>query len=123
MFPLPSYEPIEAFLVGRCGKSEREAALTSFLEYSLRAKGLERELQEKMEVARWIAFQIYMQNPYIKPPRAKSPQSYLRLPWEEPTEDEVEQAATDCQVSDAEAAVLDRIFAELRKQRESQDNG
>ena len=123
MLPLPDYEPIEAFLVGRCGKSEREAALTSFWEYMLRAKGLERELQERMEVARWICFQMYSQNPYVRPPRAKSPQSFLRLPWEEPTEDEVEQAATDCIVSADEAAELDKIFAELRKKRESQDNG
>ena len=123
MLALPDYEPIEAFLVGRCGKSEREAALVSRHEYELLAKGVERGLQERMEIARWIVFHIYSQNPYIKPPRAKSPQSYLRFPWEEPTEDEVEQVATDCRVSEAEAAILDKIFAELEKQRESKDNG
>lgn len=76
-----------------------------------------------MEVARWIVFHVYSQNPYIKPPRAKTPQAYLRFPWETPTQAEVEQAAQDYTVSEAEAAELDRIFAELRKQREETKNG
>ena len=120
---MPAFEPIEAFLIGRCGKTEREAALTSRRGYELLVKGKDAELRERMELARWTVFHIYSQNPYIKPPRAKTPQAYLSFPWETPTEAEVEQAAQSCHVSEAEAAELDRIFAELRRQREESKNG
>lgn len=120
---MPPFEPIEAFLVGRCGKSELEAALTTRREYDLLVRGHEQELQEKMEVARWIAFRIYCQNPYIRPPRAETVRSYLRFPWEAPAEDEVRNRAAGCAVSTDEAAELDRIFAELRKKKEIPENG
>lgn len=59
-------------------------------------------------------------NPYIKPPKAKTLQSYCRLPWEEMTEEEAREAAVDCRVTEDEAAELERIFAEIEKKRADQ---
>lgn len=76
-----------------------------------------------MEVARWIAFQVYVQNPYIKPPRARKPTEYVRFPWEGPTREEAVQAAHDCRVTPEEVAELNKIFEQLRKEREEPNNG
>lgn len=98
-------------MVGRCGKSEREAGLTSYNEYRLLLEGHEQELRERMEVARWICFHIYAQNPYIKEPKARTLTSYVRFPWEEKiSEEEQERILQGCQVSPEEQAELDRIF-------------
>ena len=75
-----------------------------------------------MELARWLAFRIYLMNPYIKPPRAKTVTQYARLPWEEPTREEAEIIAEDVRVTDEQAAELNRIFDEIYKRRE-QNNG
>lgn len=104
---------IEAFLVGRCGKGEREAALTSRHELDLLLKGDQERMRERMEIARWICFHIYAQNPYIKPPKAQTPRSYVRFPWEEMTAEEANQMKDACHVSEEEQAELDRIFKEV----------
>ena len=76
-----------------------------------------------MEALRWLAFHIYTQNPYIKPPRATTAQDYVRFPWEEPKAEEVQQKVAACTVTAEEAAMLNKIFADLHKQREESENG
>lgn len=71
-----------------------------------------------MELARWLAFRIYEQNPYIKPPKAKTPQQYLRFDWEKPDEAEATRIADSVRVTEAQADELNRIFDELHKKRE-----
>ena len=78
------------------------------------AKGKEDDWRERMELARWICFHVYAQNPYIKPPRAQTPVSYCRFPWEEVTEDEAKEAARRCTVTEEEAAKLNEIFENLK---------
>ena len=118
MLALPDYGPIEAFLVGRCGKSEREAGLTSFREYRMLTEGKVAEGRERMELARWIAFRIYQMNPWIKPPRAVTEKSYCRFGWEEITEEEAKEAAARCQVSEEEQDKLNEIFDRIMGDRE-----
>lgn len=72
-----------------------------------------REAQERMEVARWICFKIYQQNPYIKPPKAQTPQSYNRFHWEGMNPEEVNARKESCHVTPEEQAELDRIFNEI----------
>jgi hypothetical protein len=75
-----------------------------------------------MEVARWIAFQVYSQNPYIKPPRVHSVKAYCPFPWEGPTEEEeAREAAARCHVTDEEKAQLNSIFARLNQEREEKN--
>lgn len=81
-------------------------------------KGKDQEARERIEVARWLAFRIYLMSPYIKPPKAQTVTQYVRFPWEDPTPEEVEKKAPDCTVTEEEKAVLNNIFAQLRKQRE-----
>lgn len=118
MLALPDYGPIEAFLVGRCGKSEREAGLVSFHEYQLLLDGKEEEDRERRMLARWIAFRIYEMNPYIKPPRAVTEKSYYRFGWEEMTEEEAKEAAARCIVTEEDNEKLNEIFDQIMGGRE-----
>ncbi len=113
MLDLPDYAPIEEFLVARCGKTEREAGLTSFREYRMLREGKDEEWKERMELARWVVFNIYTQNPYIKPPKAWTPRQYIRFPWEEMTPEEANARKESCHVTEEEQAELDRIFKEV----------
>lgn len=113
MLALPDYAPIEAFLVGRCGKNEREAGLTTYREYQMLLEGKEQDHRDLMEVARWVCFNIYSMNPYIKGTKARNPRSYIRFPWEEMSAEEVERIRGRCHVTAEEQAELDRIFNEV----------
>lgn len=66
-----------------------------------------------MEVARWICFQMYIQNPYIKTPKASTPQAYHRFPWEGMTPEEVESAKENCIVTEQQQAELNKILNEV----------
>lgn len=107
---------MEAFLIGRCGRTEREAALTGFHEYVRLREGKERELQERYEVARWVCYNMMQLSPNIKPyNKPKSVEAYARFPWERPTVDEAEAMKGKCGVSEAEAEILNKIFDEIHK--------
>ena len=66
-----------------------------------------------MEELRWLAYQIYLQNPYIKPPKAGSVKAYCRFPWEEITAEEANAMKESCHVTEEEQAELDKIFKEV----------
>lgn len=77
------YDAIEAFLVGRCGKTEREAMLTSFREFRLLSEGHEQALRERWEIARWEQWMQVNLSPYIKPlHKPRRPRDLMRFPWE-----------------------------------------
>lgn len=99
--------------MGRCGKSEREAGLTTFREYMLLQEGKNEADKERMELARWVCFNIYAMNPYIKGMKARNPRQYIRFPWEEMTAEEANAMKESCHVTPAEQAELDRIFKEV----------
>lgn len=94
------YTPIQAFLVGRCGKSLKESARTSLEEYELLADGFIKTEQEAWERLRWQVFMEWAISPNLKR-RPKTPQDITWFPWEkepvierqiEPlTEDEIQQ--------------------------------
>ena len=112
---------MEAFLIGRCGRTEREAALTGYHEYLRLREGKERELQEQYEVARWICFNMMKLSPNIKDiNKPQTLRSYARFPWERPTVDEAEEMKAKCGVSQEEAEALNKIFDEIHKRNEQQ---
>lgn len=76
------YAPIQAFLVGRCGKGVRDAALTSFEEYTLLAKGHAEREQEEWERIRWSVFMDWLISPNLKK-RPRTPQDVVRFAWEQ----------------------------------------
>lgn len=75
------YAPIEAFLVGRCGRTVREAAMTSLREYNLLVEGNNARIQEEWEQLRWQAYMQWSISPNLKR-RPKTPQDIIRFPWE-----------------------------------------
>lgn len=99
--------------MGQIGRSEREAALTSFNEYRLLLEGFEARQRERWELARWVCFNIYSQNPYIKPPKAQTVQAYIRFPWEKMSAEEANAMKESCHVTPEEQAELDKIFKEV----------
>ena len=100
------YAPIEAFLVGRCGKTLREAALTSLKEYELLAEGHSRVQQEKWERTRWQVFMGWAVSPNLKR-RPRTPQDVIRFPWEKETATEVKEVEP---LTENEIQELGKIF-------------
>lgn len=73
----------------------------------------DREVQERYGLARWVCFNIYSMNPYIKGMKARTPRQYIRFPWEEMTAEEANAKRKSCHVTPEEQAELDRIFKEV----------
>lgn len=105
---------MEAFLVGECGKTEREAALTSAHEFRLLQDGKQRETREKWEMLRWMMWQHVKMSPHIKN-KPNSPQQYLRFPWEKTQKEEVEEKFRNSKLSEGQIAELNRIFEDFNK--------
>lgn len=75
------YTPIEVFLVGRCGKSIKQAAMTSKEEYDLLVEGHNAREREEWERLRWRVFMDWSISPNLKR-RPHTPQDVVRFPWE-----------------------------------------
>ena len=60
------YAPIQAFLVGRCGRTIRDAARTSYEEFTLLAEGKSREEHAEWERARWMIYMDWAISPNLK---------------------------------------------------------
>lgn len=84
------YAPIQAFLVGRCGKSLRDAALTSLQEYELLIEGHNRREQEEWERVRWRVYMEWGISPNLKR-RPRTPQDVIRFPWEKESAADVKE--------------------------------
>ena len=100
------YAPIEAFLVGRCGKTIVQSALTSLHEYELLVEGHSRKEQEKWERLRWDVFMGWAISPNLKQ-RPKTPQDVIRFPWEKDTTTEVKDIEP---ITENEIEQLSKIF-------------
>ena len=75
------YGPIEDFLVGRCGMTQKQAACTSLLEYQQRIRGKEEERHEAWELARWVIFHKYLIAPFLKR-RPSKVTDVATFPWD-----------------------------------------
>lgn len=78
------YAPIQAFLVGRCGKSIVQAARTSYEEYGLLMEAHNEKDREQWERLRWRVFMDWTISPNLKN-RPKKPQEIIVFPWEKET--------------------------------------
>ena len=84
------YAPIEAFLIGRCGKTITQSALTSLHEYELLVEGHNKAEQEEWERTRWMVFMQWSISPNLKR-RPHTPIDVIRFPWEKETTTEVKE--------------------------------
>ena len=100
------YAPIEAFLIGRCGKTITQSALTSLKEYELLLEGHSRTQQEKWERTRWEVFMGWAVSPNLKR-RPRTPQDVIRFPWEKEAATEVKEVEP---LTDNEIQELGKIF-------------
>lgn len=111
------YTPIEAFLVGRCGKTVREAAMTSLEEFNLLMEGHNGKVQEEWERTRWQVFMQWAISPNLKK-RPRTPQDIVRFPWEKNDAPVVDVEP----LTEAEIAGICSIFGIERKDvRNGQD--
>lgn len=114
----PDWSKIEAFLVGRCGMTQIQAARTSALELQHLIEGKNREQQELWEIARWMRWHDVMYNPYVKDgKRPATPQVMHPFPWEKPAR---EITPEDCHISPEEVAALNKIFADIERRKAKQ---
>ena len=105
------YAPIQAFLVGRCRKTIKEAALTSLEEFNLLAEGFTQGQQEEWERARWRVYMDWAVSPHLKR-RPRTPQDVVRFPWEENKAAEVRNYEP---LTEAEINKISKIFNIERK--------
>lgn len=105
------YTPIEAYLVGRCGKTLKEAALTSLKEYELIAEGHKKTAQEEWERVRWEVFMGWAVSPNLKR-RPKTPQDVIRFPWEKEASADVKEVEP---LTENEIQQLSKIFGISRE--------
>lgn len=97
------YDPIEKFLVGRCGKTEKEAMYTSFREVMMLDEGMQHEDRLRWEIARWEQYMQINLTPNLKPgTRPRRLQDVLRFPWE----DQMEYKAPERLTTDQKKALL-----------------
>lgn len=68
-------------MIGHCGMTERQAAMTSVREFQLRVNGYKEKQQLEWERARWSAFSIF--SPFVKN-GPRTPKQWMRFPWEQP---------------------------------------
>lgn len=100
------YTPIEVFLVGRCGKSIKQAAMTSKEEYDLLVEGHNAREREEWERLRWRVFMDWSISPNLKR-RPHTPQDVVRFPWEKEKAAEVKEYEP---LTEAEIESLCNIF-------------
>lgn len=100
------YPPIEAFLVGRCGKTLTQAAMTSLAEFEMLMDGHERRVQEEWERTRWMVFMEWSISPNLKR-RPHTPQDVIRFPWEKEKVAEVKEYEP---LTENEIQELSKIF-------------
>ena len=105
------YAPVQAFLVGRCRKPVKAAALTSLEEFNLLAEGHAAEQQEIWERERWRVFMDWAISPNLKR-RPRAPQDVVRFPWEENKAAEVQNYEP---LTEAEIDKISKIFNIERK--------
>ena len=105
------YTPIQAFLVGRCRRTIKEAALTSLEEFNLLAEGFTQNQRETWERERWKVYMDWAISPNLKR-RPRTPQDVIRFPWEtNPTAETLHYEP----LTEAEINEISKIFNIERK--------
>ena len=109
------YEPIETFLIGECGMTEREAGFTTLREFNIKVKAKREAEQAKWERARWQMFIALQMQPFIKPhSKPKTAQSWIQFPWERVVK---EVSKEDCRVTENEVEQLNILLQKFKDRR------
>lgn len=104
-----NYAEIEAFLVGYCGLTQKQAALTSVGEYMQKREAYEKQQQLEWERSRWMAYSIV--SPFIGKNRPRNPAQWVRFPWD------AQQTAKMVEINESQQMTLDNIFKDFSKRK------
>ena len=97
--------------MGVCGKSEKEAALTTMKEYRLLLEGFDRKREVFWETARWMAFNDVMLSPNIKQfNKPRTLHQFHPFPWDAQERD---VTAEDLKVTPEQEAAFNAIVKDL----------
>lgn len=101
-----------AFLIGECGRTELEAAQTTFTELRALSRAHEARERREWERLRWQEWHQTMLSPYIKPVnKPRTPKAMMPFAWETP--DNME-APKGCEVTPEITELMADIFEKLK---------
>lgn len=93
--------------------SRVQAAQVGLPEFNQRYKGWEEEKRAQWTIARWVVWQEYNLNPYIKPAnKPRTPADILRFDNEDTSVSSVRPE--DCHIEEREAAILEEIYNSIK---------
>lgn len=101
-------------MVGYCGMTQRQAALTSVGEYLQRREGWEKQQQLEWEKCRWVAWGVF--SPFVGKNRPRTPDQWVKFPWEQK-----HKPTPMIEINESETMTLNDIFNDFfeRKNKHS----
>lgn len=102
-------------MIGCCGKTEREAETTGWVELRALEKGYEEREHREWERARFVAHLNYLCQPVWGKgsPKERDPRKFHPFPWDETTEKPLK---ADKQPTRRDIEKLNKIFEIVHKQ-------
>lgn len=97
-------------MVGYCGMSQRQAALTSVGEYLQRREAYERQQQLEWERCRWMAYSIF--SPFLGKNKPRTPMQWVKFPWEQKM-----QTAQMVTINESQIKALNDIFIDFKRKK------
>lgn len=112
---MEAWEPRRDFLIGVCGKTEREAEVVSWVELRALEKG-----HRDAEYSAWVRARFIAHTTYLFAPvfgkgvrKERDPRKFFPLPGDEVISDKPQKA--DKQPTAKDEAKLNKLFASIRK--------
>ena len=100
-------------MVSSCGKTAKEAAMTSLEEYVWLDQAYSERHAAEWERTRWLGWLVISGNPYIEgASKPKKPKDLIRLPGDESEEAEAQKIPL---ITPEEVAILNKIAANYGK--------
>ena len=96
-------------MVGQCGMTQHQAALTSAGEYMQRREAYEKHQQLEWERCRWAAWSII--SPFLGKNKPKTPAQWVRFPWENKPQSQM------VEISEFQSNTLDDIFKDFKSKK------
>lgn len=96
-------------MVGYCGMTQRQAALTSVGEYLQRRDGYEKQQQLEWERCRWMAWGIF--SPFVGKNRPRTPMQWVKFPWE------YNQPTSMVEITESDEKTLNDIFNDFAQRK------
>lgn len=112
---MEAWEPRRDFLIGCCGKTEREAEVTTWVELRALEKGYTDHEHAEWNRARFIAHLNYLTTPVMGKgvTKEKDARKFCPFPWDQMTEAELHPKVY--KVTKDDVKKLNKIFENIKK--------